>query len=510
MGFLSWLRGLFSQPAAPPRRRSAPGRKTSPRNCPACGKRLRTALAQQCLHCGASWHHDEESVGGSRRPLESNLGVATAAPPRTLASTHLRDSVAWQEELPPPANLREALELGPLAPPPPRQPPRPRPRPAATAEPAPPVARRPVATDRVSFLGRGVSRQLSQAGGNEARLQSAGLPVFHTAEELAAALALSPSRLRWLAFHATATTRPHYISFEVAKRSGGVRQLAAPHEELSRCQHWILSHILNGVPVDDAAHGFVRQRGIVTNAAIHVGQDVLVNADLQDFFPSITYVRVRGIFASLGYAPSVATVLALLCTECPRQRVSWQGTTWHIAKGIRSLPQGACTSPALSNLAARRLDRRLSGLARKLAWQYSRYADDLSFSASGLATARTAYLLHRLRRIATEEDFAVNEAKTRVLRQNTAQTVTGVVVNRRPGVPRTLVRQLRAMLHRARHEGLAAQNRTGRPDFESWLAGTIAYIRMVNRQQGEPLQTALAAIRAATDADGHRAVDGEA
>src|SRR5204862_6251066 len=107
----------------------------------------------------------------------------------------------------------------------------------------------------------------------------------------------------------------------------------------------------------------------------------VVNADLTEFFPTITYPRVRGIFKQIGYSPAVATILALLCTESPRRTVVYAGKTFHVATGPRALPQGACTSPALSNLAARRLDSRLAGIAAKLGWQYTRYADDLSFSA---------------------------------------------------------------------------------------------------------------------------------
>ena len=155
---------------------------------------------------------------------------------------------------------------------------------------------------------------------------------------------------------------------------------------------------------------------------------------------------------------------------------------------------GACTSPALSNLVARRLDARLAGLADKLGWSYTRYADDLTFSAPGHAAGKVGYLLARLRHIVADEGFTVNEKKTRVLRRNAAQTVTGVVVNRRPGVRRTLVRRLRAILHRARAEGLAAQNRQGHPHFEAWLTGMIAYVTMVNRDQGRRLRQAYDAL----------------
>ena len=88
-----------------------------------------------------------------------------------------------------------------------------------------------------------------------------------------------------------------------------------------------------------------------------------MNLDLEGFFPSIGFPRVRKVFAGLGYSPAVATILALLCTECPRRAVVYDGVRYHVAIGPRGLPQGACTSPGLSNQVARRLDRRLGGLA---------------------------------------------------------------------------------------------------------------------------------------------------
>lgn len=350
------------------------------------------------------------------------------------------------------------------------------------------------ATDIV-FLGRGVSGGLADRRANVERLTAAGLPVLATPADLAAALQLSIPRLRWLAFHSEAPALTHYVRFTIPKKSGGTRELAAPHRDLARCQEWIRLEILDRVPLHDAAHGFVRGRSTMSNAVPHVRRGVVVNADLRDFFPSITFPRVKGVFQQLGYSPAVATILALLCTECPRQAVRYAGRELFVATGPRGLPQGASTSPALSNLTARGLDARLSGLARKLGWDYTRYADDLTFSTSGEPAAKTAWVLARLRHIAGEENFEVNEKKTRVQRPNQAQTVTGIVVNHRPNAPRELVRRLRAILHRAKKEGLAAQNRDKIPHFEAWLGGMISYVHMVNPKRGAELKAEFEAVR---------------
>jgi hypothetical protein len=104
---------------------------------------------------------------------------------------------------------------------------------------------------------------------------------------------------------------------------------------------------------------------------VHVGRQIVVNLDLCDFFPTITFPRVRGLFQQLGYSPAVATIFALLSTESPRKTVAYAGQQFFAATGPRSLPQGACTSPALSNLIARRLDSRLSGISGKLGWTFT-------------------------------------------------------------------------------------------------------------------------------------------
>jgi retron-type reverse transcriptase len=225
-----------------------------------------------------------------------------------------------------------------------------------------------------------------------------------------------------------------------------------------------------------------------------MGADIVINADLKDFFPTISFHRVEGLFKSVGYSPAVATIMALLCTECPRETVKFNGTVYHVATGQRSLPQGACTSPAISNLIAKHFDLRLAGMAEKLGWTYTRYADDITYSAktpgvdASEANSKTGYVLARLRHIADDEGFVINEKKTRVLRNHTRQSVTGVVVNDRVGVARPTVRKLRAILHNAKKTGLESQNRDGKENFGAWLNGMISYVEMVNNKQGAKLR----------------------
>src|SRR5262249_16037080 len=180
--------------------------------------------------------------------------------------------------------------------------------------------------------------------------------------------------------------------------------------------------------------------------------------------------------------------------ECPRRRVEYDGKPYLVGTGPRGLPQGACTSPGLSNQVARRLDKRLGGLAVKMGLTYTRYADDLTFSGPADLNARVGYLMARVRHIAAEEAFPLNEKKNPAVRQGAAQQATGLVVNDRPGVRRRDVRRLRAILHRAHTEGLEMQNREGRPNFPAWLRGKIAYVAMARPEVGARLRAALDAL----------------
>lgn len=349
------------------------------------------------------------------------------------------------------------------------------------------------ATDIV-FVGKGVSALMNDRASDADKLTAAGLPVLYTPADLAAALGLSISRLRWLCFHTEAATRIHYVQFEVPKRSGGTRTLSAPHTTLATVQDWVLGTILAKLPTEEPAHGFVPGRSTLTNAAPHAGRDVVINLDLEGFFPSIGFARVRHLFRRLGYSGSVATLLALISTECPRRKVAYAGTPYFVATGPRGLPQGACTSPALSNQIARKLDRRLAGLAAELGLTYTRYADDLTFSAGPGFREKVGYLIARVRHIAQDEGFAVNPKKTRVQRPESRQTVTGLVVNAAPAVPRDVVKRVRAILHRAKMEGLAAQNRADHPNFRGWVEGMIAYIGMAKPEVGQKLRAEFDAV----------------
>ncbi len=323
----------------------------------------------------------------------------------------------------------------------------------------------------------------------EARANENELPQLDNPKALAEALGISIAELRWMSFHRDAAKVLHYQRFTIPKSGGGEREIWAPRPKLKAAQRWILRKILEHLPVHGRAHGFLPGRSILSNAQEHRDSEMILNMDLKEFFPTITWRRVKGVFRKAGYREQVATLLALLCTEAPREVVEHQGERYFISLGPRALPQGAPSSPALSNTLCLRLDRRLSGLARKLGWRYSRYADDLSFSLPHKKRKRRggpklSTLMGGARAIVEDEGFQLNPKKTRLRRTGARQEITGLVVNGAAGprVPRQLKRQLRAAIH-----NLERGQKLPEGESIARLSGYAAFVYMAEPELGRSL-----------------------
>jgi RNA-directed DNA polymerase len=304
------------------------------------------------------------------------------------------------------------------------------------------------------------------------------VPAIANVGDLAKLLGVKPDELDKLMRPGTQPGSA-YIEFEIPKAKGGTRRIAAPRMPLRRVQRAILDKILAKVPMHDACHGFVAGRSTVTNATPHVGAALVLKVDLRDFFPTVHYRRVRGLFRWLGYSETVANALAGLTTyraKLPDGTVAWPGV----------LPQGAPTSPALANLACRRLDQRLSKLAAKCGATYTRYADDLTFSFAKPPEVRIGRFLWWIDAICDQEGFLERPDKRRVLRPKHQQRVTGIVVNEGVHVPRADKKRFRAIVHNCKKHGVDSQAK-GRPDFRAYLAGYAAYLHMVEPQRGATL-----------------------
>jgi hypothetical protein len=290
-----------------------------------------------------------------------------------------------------------------------------------------------------------------------------------------------------------------YRTFEIPKRSGGMRRIDAPHSLLREMQDRLLPMLQMAYDAHPSAHGFLAGRSVVSNAKGHTGQRLVLNVDLQDFFPNVNFGRVRGLFLkppfSIG-APAAA-VLAQIVTH------------------RNGLPQGAPTSPVLSNMIAATLDRRLTRLARETRMRYSRYADDITLSTNqpALPAMIAEHYLdtqgnmalrpgEALAREIALSGFSVNLKKVRVQSHSMRQSVTGLVVNASVNVERERVRRIRAMLHAWRKFGLQGAAREhfrrwrGQPkraeaddagrQFRNIVYGELAYLKMV-RGAADPL-----------------------
>jgi RNA-directed DNA polymerase len=332
------------------------------------------------------------------------------------------------------------------------------------------------------------------------------VPELASVGALAEFLELSAGELAWLAdargLERTVSDQRlrNYLYSAVPRRGGPPRLIERPKFRLKSLQRRLLHEILDWIPAHNAAHGFTRGRSAVTNASAHTRRLVVVRLDLEDFFVSITARRVYGIFRTAGYPESVAYTLTALSTNVVPVAVSRQlssptdqrliGAQFRLARQLATphLPQGAPTSPALANLAAFRLDRRLTGLATALGATYTRYADDITLSGSERLLRNVNQLRSSIAEIARQEGFALNDRKSTLTTRAGRQRVCGVVVNQRTNMARADFDTLKATIHNAVRHGPASQNRTGVPDFRAHLLGRIAWVEQIHPEHAAKLR----------------------
>jgi RNA-directed DNA polymerase len=273
----------------------------------------------------------------------------------------------------------------------------------------------------------------------------------HGIDELARRLGLEPAFLSML--------QPRYRPVDIPKRTRGRRRLWVPDDALKALQRRILRRLLRRLRCHPAVTGFQRGESIVSNARRHAGRAVVVRIDFMNFFPTTRADRVYRYFRKIGWNRPAARLLARLCTH--------QG----------GLPQGAPTSPRLSNLVNFRLDRRLAAMSQKLEAVYTRYADDVTLSLARDDHKKMRYLIRFVRRVAHEEGYRVHgRKKMRIRRRHQRQQVTGLVVNGKVNLPRETRRRLRAIEHRLR----MGRDATLTP---AQLAGWRALRAMIDKQR---------------------------
>lgn len=252
-------------------------------------------------------------------------------------------------------------------------------------------------------------------------------------------------RIKTLTFFADhrLSGRVRYHQFSIRKKSGGVRNLSAPNASLKEIQRYLAIILSTVYEPKSCVTGFTAQRSIVDNATPHVGKQFVFNVDLKDFFPSIQLHRVKAVlklppFSLIGERENLAFLIARLCCI----------TT---AENIGVLPQGAPTSPILSNIVCQKLDHRLSGLAKRYGVSYTRYADDITFSSDKSIFHKG--FRRELRRIIEDQHFTINQAKVRLQGIGYRQEVTGLTVNEKVNVSKRYIREVRAMLHNWQKKG---------------------------------------------------------
>lgn len=279
-----------------------------------------------------------------------------------------------------------------------------------------------------------------------------------------------------------------YDNFKIPKKSGGVRSIDAPKEDLKQLQRSIYQLLDLMFTPHDAAHGFIEERSVITNAAPHVSKDYVLNIDLKDFFPSITKERVINALQLEPFELNdyLVSTLAKLMTY----------------KGI--LPQGAPSSPLVTNIIALPLDKQLKGFAAEQGITYSRYVDDITFSSDEYVY--DPLLINEINSVISNNGFKLNWKKFRLQKYYHRQEVTGIIVNEKLNNQRQFIRKIRAMLYNWEHKGLdECQNEMASkyypyekayikyggnvPDFRNVLKGYIMFMGMVRGKSDKKYQS---------------------
>lgn len=310
-------------------------------------------------------------------------------------------------------------------------------------------------------------------------LEDHPLLLCETREQLAALLGVSVSTLTYFAY----SDGRKYKTFQISKKSGGSRKITAPVGALKEMQRKLGSLLTDIYPNPSYVHGFAPKRSVMTNATPHLNRNYVFNIDLNNFFPSITSNRIIGLLRArpFKFNNQVASAIA--------------GLTCHEG----SLPQGAPTSPILSNMICLRMDKSIRRYCKRNQVIYTRYADDLTFSSNS-SLPDSIVMIDRdkgdpkpgiwlVNTIESENDFKINPQKTRLSREGQAKYVTGIKVNTIPNLPRKYVRQVRNMLHAWERWGSDAaqadfENKYsgGNRRFISVLWGKLAYLKSIKSE----------------------------
>lgn len=340
------------------------------------------------------------------------------------------------------------------------------------------------------------------------------LPPILTLKHLASRTGISWYHLRQMAVGPRANA---YTFFKIRKRSGGHRQISVPDPKLMAVQRWIAAHILSELPVHRASFAFAPKSSIKRCAKQHCGARWLIKMDISGFFGSISEIQVYHVFLEAGYAPLVAFELTRLCTHAPSgskryDRAEWRApSTWRKILAYRQfnigyLPQGAPTSPMLSNLVMRELDKKISLLATKAGLTYTRYSDDVTFSTkSDFDRARAMVLIRQVTACLRRVGLSVNTGKTRIVPPGARKIVLGLLVDgTEPRLTREFRDQLRQHLYYLEKVGPEAHRDARKFDTVSGMhrhiRGLIDYAKSIDEIFAAKMRTKFDNVRWSPDA----------
>ncbi|MBV5278123.1 MAG: TIR domain-containing protein [Campylobacteraceae bacterium] len=297
---------------------------------------------------------------------------------------------------------------------------------------------------------------------------------------------------RYLMYLAYKDKRPHYKELVIPKKTGGTRKISKPVKSIDILQKKLLPFLQEKYKIKKPVHGFVKGKSILTNSQQHLKKKFILNIDLKDFYDSIHFGRIKGLFMSETFkmGENAATLVAHLC--CNNTKI----------------PQGACTSPILSNFIVSQLDKKLMEFAKTSHCTYTRYADDITLSSSKnisntvIKDENSSFpingfeLSSELEKLIHFCNFTINYKKVRLESKYIRQEVTGITVNDFPNVKRTFIRQIRAMLHSWEKDGLdiASQKHLSfkkreysisSPEkfFKNVIIGKLAYLKMIRGEE---------------------------
>jgi len=332
--------------------------------------------------------------------------------------------------------------------------------------------------ENIVFIGKGYSSLLNDKKTDIQKLSEKNLPIIETDKELAEFLSIDYNTLRFLTYHRDVVTVDHYYRFTIPKRNGGVRNIAAPKKSLKLVQRKILDDILSKITVSSSAYGFLPGKSVITGAKAHTTKpNILINMDLENFFPTITFERIRGLFKYFGYSGYISSLFAMLCTYCERVPIEIKGETKYVKTTDRILPQGSPASPMITNIICAKMDKRIEGLADSFNLTYTRYADDISFTYTGKEDfLNISAFIGIINKIVKEEGFIINKKKTKILRKNNRQIITGIVINNDEiGVTKKWVKNLRALIYNTRKDIYKADSQV-----LNEISGRIEWLKSVN------------------------------